>query len=147
MFSLFNFSSIFPGGQLTPFAPMYGRPWAHCFSSCIVYRAVVRARVSNHTELGAVADRSEPDPVATRNVPRLAGPVADHDRIVAAALQARALRRIEVAASEHCTPHAHYLHKIFHIPHSRTKQIGLPAILKLRPGSLSKVEQVVAVLK
>jgi len=26
MFSLFNFSSIFPGGQLTPFAPMYGRP-------------------------------------------------------------------------------------------------------------------------
>ena len=30
MFSLFNFSSIFPGGggQLTPFAPMCGRPWA-----------------------------------------------------------------------------------------------------------------------
>ena len=28
MFSVFNFSSIFPGGgQLTPFAPMYGRPW------------------------------------------------------------------------------------------------------------------------
>ena len=27
MFSLFNFSSIFPGGQLTPFAPMCGRPW------------------------------------------------------------------------------------------------------------------------
>ena len=28
MFSLFNFSSIFPreGGQLTPFAPMCGRP-------------------------------------------------------------------------------------------------------------------------
>jgi len=26
MFSLFNFSSIFPGGQLTPFAPMRGRP-------------------------------------------------------------------------------------------------------------------------
>ena len=30
MFSLFNFSSIFPvGGQLTPFAPMCGRPWRH----------------------------------------------------------------------------------------------------------------------
>jgi len=28
MFLLFNFSSIFPGGQLTPFAPMCGRPWA-----------------------------------------------------------------------------------------------------------------------
>ena len=28
MFSLFNFSSIFPGGQLTPFAPMCGRPWS-----------------------------------------------------------------------------------------------------------------------
>jgi len=28
MFSLFNFSSIFPGGQLTQFAPMCGRPWA-----------------------------------------------------------------------------------------------------------------------
>ena len=28
MFSLFNFSSIFPGGQLAPFAPMCGRPWA-----------------------------------------------------------------------------------------------------------------------
>jgi len=27
MFLLFNFSSIFPGGQLTPFAPMCGRPW------------------------------------------------------------------------------------------------------------------------
>ena len=26
MFSLFNFSSIFHGGQLTPFAPMCGRP-------------------------------------------------------------------------------------------------------------------------
>ena len=26
MFSLFNFSSIFPGGQLTPFGPMCGRP-------------------------------------------------------------------------------------------------------------------------
>ena len=26
MFSLFNFSSIFPGAQLTPFAPMCGRP-------------------------------------------------------------------------------------------------------------------------
>jgi len=26
MLSLFNFSSIFPGGQLTPFAPMCGRP-------------------------------------------------------------------------------------------------------------------------
>ena len=25
MFSLFNFSSIFPGGQLIPFAPMCGR--------------------------------------------------------------------------------------------------------------------------
>jgi len=27
MFPLFNFSYIFPGGQLTPFAPMCGRPW------------------------------------------------------------------------------------------------------------------------
>ena len=27
MFSLFNFSSIFPGGQLTPFASVCGRPW------------------------------------------------------------------------------------------------------------------------
>jgi len=27
MFSLFNFSFIFPGGQLTPFAPMCRRPW------------------------------------------------------------------------------------------------------------------------
>jgi len=27
MFSLCNFSSIFTGGQLTPFAPMCGRPW------------------------------------------------------------------------------------------------------------------------
>ena len=27
MFSLFNFSSIFQGGQLTQFAPMCGRPW------------------------------------------------------------------------------------------------------------------------
>jgi len=26
MFSLFHFSSILPGGQLTPFAPMCGRP-------------------------------------------------------------------------------------------------------------------------
>jgi len=33
MFSLFNFSSIFPGGgQLIPFAPMCGRP---CTSCCI----------------------------------------------------------------------------------------------------------------
>jgi len=30
MFSLFNFSSVFPGEvQLTPFAPMCGRPWLH----------------------------------------------------------------------------------------------------------------------
>jgi len=27
MFSLFNFSSIYPGGQLTQFALMCGRPW------------------------------------------------------------------------------------------------------------------------
>ena len=27
MFSLFNFSSIFQGGQLIPFAPMCGHPW------------------------------------------------------------------------------------------------------------------------
>ena len=27
MFSLFNFSSIFPGGPLTPYAPMCGRLW------------------------------------------------------------------------------------------------------------------------
>ena len=27
MFLHFNFSSIFPGGQLTPFARMCGRPW------------------------------------------------------------------------------------------------------------------------
>ena len=33
MFTLFNFSSIFPGGQLTPFAPMCGRP-------CLKYRAM-----------------------------------------------------------------------------------------------------------
>ena len=26
-FRFLNFSSIFPGGQLTPFAPMCGRPW------------------------------------------------------------------------------------------------------------------------
>ena len=31
VFSLFNFSSIFPGGQLTPFAPMCGRPWARAW--------------------------------------------------------------------------------------------------------------------
>ena len=29
MFSLFNFSSIFPGGQLTPSASMCGRPCVH----------------------------------------------------------------------------------------------------------------------
>jgi len=27
MFSLFSFFIHFPGGQLTPFAPMCGRPW------------------------------------------------------------------------------------------------------------------------
>jgi len=27
MFSLFNYSPIFYGGQLTPFAPTCGRPW------------------------------------------------------------------------------------------------------------------------
>ena len=27
MFSFFNFSSIFPWGRLTPFAPMCGQPW------------------------------------------------------------------------------------------------------------------------
>ena len=30
MFPLFNFSSIFQGGQLTPFAPMCGRPCICC---------------------------------------------------------------------------------------------------------------------
>ena len=33
MFSLFNFSSIFPGGQLTPFTPMCGRPCRHALAS------------------------------------------------------------------------------------------------------------------
>jgi len=33
MFSLFNFSSIFPGGQLTQFAPMWGRPWQYACHS------------------------------------------------------------------------------------------------------------------
>ena len=37
MFSLFNFSSIFQGGQLTPFAPMCGRPWPLSPSSIIWY--------------------------------------------------------------------------------------------------------------
>ena len=34
MFSRFSFSSIFPGGQLTPFAPMCGRPCVRgCFAA------------------------------------------------------------------------------------------------------------------
>ena len=39
MFSLFNFSSIFQGGQLTPFAPMCGRP---------------RKRIDEHWPVGVV---------------------------------------------------------------------------------------------
>jgi len=35
MFSLFNFSSIFPGGQLTACAPMCGRPWFGALPSII----------------------------------------------------------------------------------------------------------------
>ena len=38
MFSLFNFSSIFAGGQLTPFAPMCGRPCARGLVGCSVCR-------------------------------------------------------------------------------------------------------------
>jgi len=35
MSSLFNFSSIFPEGQLTPFAPVCGRPWTFvCVCVC-----------------------------------------------------------------------------------------------------------------
>ena len=36
MSSLFNFSSIFPEGQLTPFAPVCGRPWTFvCVCVCV----------------------------------------------------------------------------------------------------------------
>jgi len=38
MFSLFNFSSIFPGGQLTPFAPMCGRPCMQVIHTDVKYR-------------------------------------------------------------------------------------------------------------
>jgi len=46
MFSLFNLSFIFPGGQLTPFAPMCGRPCGRAQSGCIYGFAgfVVRQR-------------------------------------------------------------------------------------------------------
>ena len=43
MFSLFIFSSIFPGGQLTPFAPMCGRPWIRPVACCrcrVIWRAL-----------------------------------------------------------------------------------------------------------
>jgi len=56
------------------------------------------------TELCAVSDRTEPDTVTARNVPRLTGLVADDDCVLAAALQTGSLWRIKVSASEHCTP-------------------------------------------
>ena len=43
MFSLFNFTSFFQDGQLTPLAPMCGRPWLR--ESCVCYRAATGRRV------------------------------------------------------------------------------------------------------
>jgi len=44
MFSLFNFSSIFPGGQLTPFAPVCG--YNHGFLGSPEYRVHPRNGIS-----------------------------------------------------------------------------------------------------
>jgi len=57
------------------------------------------------TELGTIADSSEPDAVAAGDEPCLARSVADDDGIVAAALQRGSVRRIEVSASDHCAAH------------------------------------------
>jgi len=46
-FSFFNFSSIFPGGQLTPFAPMCGRPRI-CARDCRHSQAVCLESVVWH---------------------------------------------------------------------------------------------------
>ena len=50
MFSLLNFSSIFPGGLLTPFAPMYGRPctWHGPHSPAARRAAVRRAAIDRY---------------------------------------------------------------------------------------------------
>jgi len=54
MFSLFNFSSIFPGGQLTPFAPMYGRPCKQPIS----LQSTQRIDVAILAELDLTAEKS-----------------------------------------------------------------------------------------
>jgi len=43
MFSLFNFAFVFPGGQLTPFAPMCGRTWKDGRTVVQTGRCVVKA--------------------------------------------------------------------------------------------------------
>ena len=78
MFSLFNFSSIFPGGQLTPFAPMCGRPCHHRKTSKSYYvgcqrgtaRAMLRCRRCRLTypargALGSKQRRANDGPLCT----------------------------------------------------------------------------------
>ena len=52
----------------------------------MLYCTACVAKRLHRTELGAVADRSQPDAVTTRNVPRLAGLVTDHNGVFTAAL-------------------------------------------------------------
>ena len=56
MFSLFNFSSIFPGGQLTPFAPMCERPCVTCKCSDVDH-GYVFSNAATNSNPAAVGDR------------------------------------------------------------------------------------------
>jgi len=55
MFSISNFSSKFPGGQLTPFAPMCGRPCRQMHTPCYAGRANDINTISHTTQLSWTA--------------------------------------------------------------------------------------------
>ena len=57
MFSLFNFSSIFPVVQLTPFAPMCGRPCLHMKSIAV---CLVSVGTEDGARTGAVGSHAVP---------------------------------------------------------------------------------------
>ena len=63
MFSLFNFSSIFPGGQLTPFAPMCGRPCSSGILACF------RNKLRDLHKWKFILSRAIFDPIPTEFTP------------------------------------------------------------------------------
>ena len=103
-FSLLNFSSIFPGGQLTPFAAMCGRPCDGCAGDPVECQTRLPGSPVRTRQHGAGAGVGERQPEHARHI-RLpsAADVQRHRPAAAAAVQDQQDEEVSEsqAAAEH----------------------------------------------